>query len=129
MQLSSTDIKCMAVFIKFWGWFPAYNNRALMCSPCTTQILRLYNWSLQSFSQDYWLSFAHHLCCVCANFIPEWRDLQFKVDSERQIFLRNFSWQFYSHSEFILLRGKLPNKYFLYFVLMSGLGLEPWLYV
>ena len=24
-----------------------------------------HNWSLQSFSQDYWPSFLHHLCCVC----------------------------------------------------------------
>ena len=23
------------------------------------------NWSLQPFSQDYWPSFSHHLCCVC----------------------------------------------------------------
>ena len=25
-------------------------------------------------------------CVVCANFIYKWQDLQFKVDSERQIF-------------------------------------------
>ena len=31
---------------------------------------------------------------VCVNFIHNWQDLQFNVDSERQIFLRNFSWQF-----------------------------------
>ena len=31
---------------------------------------------------------------VCVNFIHKWRNLQFKVDSERQSFLRNFSWQF-----------------------------------
>ena len=32
-------------------------------------------------------------------FIYTWRDLRFKVDSERQIFLRIFSWQFsYSQS-------------------------------
>ena len=25
----------------------------------------IHNWPLQSFSHDYWPSFAHHLCCVC----------------------------------------------------------------
>ena len=25
----------------------------------------IHNWSLQSFRQDYWASFSHHLCCVC----------------------------------------------------------------
>ena len=38
---------------------------------------------------------------VCVNFIHKWRDLQFKLDSERQISLRNFSWQFYLLSEFL----------------------------
>ena len=33
------------------------------------------------------------------NFIHKWWDLQFKVDSEGQICLRNFSWQFYLLSE------------------------------
>ena len=43
------------------------------------------------------------------------------VNSERLNFWETFSWQFY------LLSEVLPKKYFLYFVLMSGLGLEPWL--
>ena len=25
----------------------------------------IHNWQLQPFSQDYWPSFSHHLCCVC----------------------------------------------------------------
>ena len=37
---------------------------------------------------------------VYFNFIHKWQELQFKVDSERQI-LRNFSWQFYIQSEFL----------------------------
>ena len=37
----------------------------------------------------------HTTNVVCVNFIHKWRDLQFKVDSEKQIFfLRNFSLQF-----------------------------------
>ena len=29
---------------------------------------------------------SHTTCVVCVNFIHKWRDLQFKVDFERQIF-------------------------------------------
>ena len=29
---------------------------------------------------------SHTTYVVCVNFIHKWRDLQFKVDSERQIF-------------------------------------------
>ena len=28
------------------------------------EITYIHNWSLQLFSQDYWPSFLHHLCCV-----------------------------------------------------------------
>ena len=51
---------------------------------------------------------SHTTYVVCVNFVHKWRHLQFKVDFERQIFLRNFSWQFYLLSEFFarnLLRG------------------------
>ena len=44
---------------------------------------------------------SHTTYVVCANFIHKWRDLQFKVNSERQIFLRHFSWQFYMLSELL----------------------------
>ena len=43
-------------------------------------------------------SLAFRTTLVSVNFIHEWRDLQFKVDSERRI-LRNFSWQFYLLSD------------------------------
>ena len=41
----------------------------------------IHNWSLQPISQDYWPSFSETV-----NFIHKWRDLKFKIDSERQIF-------------------------------------------
>ena len=46
---------------------------------------------------------SHTTYVVCVNFIHKWQDLQFKIDSERQIFfLRNFSWQFFNLlSEFL----------------------------
>ena len=28
-------------------------------------ITYIHYWALQPFSQDYWPSFSHHLCCVC----------------------------------------------------------------
>ena len=62
---------------------------------------RSHNWSLKSFNQDYDLA-SHTIYVVCINFIHEWRDLQFKVDSERQIFWETFSCQFfYLFSEFL----------------------------
>ena len=35
-------------------------------------------------------SFSDYLCCVYVKFIHEWRDPQFKVDSERQIIEKFF---------------------------------------
>ena len=43
----------------------------------------IHNWSLQPFSQDY---ASHATYVVWVNFIHERQDLQFEVDSERQIF-------------------------------------------
>ena len=63
---------------------------------------------------------SHTTYVVCVNFIRKWRDLQFKVYSDRQIFWETF------HNNFIylvfarnLLR-KSPKKYFLYFVFMPN---------
>ena len=62
---------------------------------------------------------------VCVNFIHKWRDLQFNVDSEQQIFLRNFSWQFlFTFRVFArnLLRWHSLKEYFFIFYFD---GLEP----
>ena len=77
---------------------------------------------------------SHITYVVCVNFIHKWRDLLFKADSERQIF-----WIFWEtfHGNFIYSQSfyqksaerKSPKKYYSYFVLISGLGLEPWLFV
>ena len=55
----------------------------------TTYIIGHYNPSVRMIDLV-----SHTTYVVCVNFIHKWRQLQFKVDSERQIFLRNFSWQF-----------------------------------
>ena len=42
----------------------------------------MHNWPLQPFSQDYGLA-SHTIHIVCINFIHEWRDLLFNVNSEQ----------------------------------------------
>ena len=70
---------------------------------------------LQTFglqSSDYNLaSPTTHVLCI--NFIREWRDLQFNVNSEGQIFLQLF---FYSK----LLRGNHRRKYFFHVSFFIG---------
>ena len=49
----------------------------------------IHNWPLQTFSQDYDLA-SHTTYFVCFNFIHEWWDLQFKIDSEIQFYSQSF---------------------------------------
>ena len=44
---------------------------------------------------------SHTTYVLCFNFIHKWRDLKFKIDSEPEIFLKNFSWQFYLLLDFL----------------------------
>ena len=57
---------------------------------------------------------------VCVNFTHKWRELQFKIVSERQIFLRKCSWQFYLLSEFL---PDIAEE-----ILVFCFEFEPWLY-
>ena len=73
-----------------------------------TYIIGHYNPSVQIIDLV-----SHTTYIVCVNFIHKWRDLQFKVDSERQIFWETFHGNFYLLSEFFarnLLRGN-PRRY------------------
>ena len=54
---------------------------------CVTYIIGHYNPSVMSTS--------HTTSFVCVNFINKWLDLQFKVDSEQQIFWEIFHGSFY----------------------------------
>ena len=47
---------------------------------------------------------SHTTYVVCVNFIHKWRNLQFKVDSERQVFF----WETF-HGNFYLLSELLPE--------------------
>ena len=62
----------------------------------------IHNWPLQQLSQDYGLA-SHITLVMCVNFIRERWDIQFNVDSERQIFEKLF------HGSFILLSEILPE--------------------
>ena len=44
---------------------------------------------------------SHATYVVCVNFMHNWLDLQFKVDSERQIFWETFNGNFIYFSEFL----------------------------
>ena len=64
----------------------------------------IHNWPLQPFSQDYGLA-SHTTYVVCVNLIHEWQDLQFNIDSERQIFFKNFF-----HGRFIYVNNIKDNS-------------------
>ena len=49
----------------------------------------MHNSSLQPFAQDYDLA-SHTTNAMCVNFVHEWGNLQFKVDSERHVFEKIF---------------------------------------
>ena len=70
---------------------------------------------------------SHTTYVMYVHFIHKWRDLQFKVASERQIFWETSHGNFFIYSEFLseICWEEIAKKnYFLYFVLMSGLRLE-----
>ena len=82
----------------------------------------IHNWLLQPFSQAYGLA-SHTTHVVCVNFICEWRDLQFNVDSERQI-LRNFFMAGLFTFRVFARNLKSPKKYFSYFIFDDWTGIR-----
>ena len=100
-------------------------------SSCSSQIntqnihTYIHNWPLQPFSQDYGLD-SHTIHVVCVNFIPEWRDLQLNVDSERQIFEKLFHGRFIYSQSFCQKSAerKLPKKYFSYLIFDGWPGIR-----
>ena len=69
------------------------------------------------------------LCCL--NFIREWQDLQFNVDSERHIFEKGFHGRFIYSQNFCQKSAKrtLPKKYFSYFIFDDWPGIRTQAYV
>ena len=77
-------------------------------SPLTIRAMFTYihNWPLQPFSHYYDL-ITHITYIVCVNFLHNWWDLQFKVDSERQIFEQIFMAHSFCQK---FAERKLPKK-------------------
>ena len=73
----------------------------------------LHNWSLQPFSQVYDQA-SHITYVVCVNFIYEWRNLQFKVDTEQQIIEKLFNRNFL-YSQRNLLRESWARNILIFF--------------
>ena len=76
----------------------------------------------QPCSQDFGLA-SHTTHVVWVNFIRKWRDLQFNVDSEQQIFEKLFNGRFIYSQSFCQKSAEVI--FFSYFVLISDLGSEP----
>ena len=80
----------------------------------------IHNWRLQPFSQDYGL--ASHISHVeCVNCIYQWRELQFNVESERQIFKKLFHRRFIYSQRFCLKSAerKSSKKYIFSYLVLS----------
>ena len=65
----------------------------------TSHGLHIHNWPLQPLSQVYDLTF-HTTYVVCVNFINGWQELQFKDNSEKQIFEKLFMAILFTHRVF-----------------------------
>ena len=84
------------------------------CCTFQTEIIHLHTYIIDLV--------PHSTYVVCGNFIHNWRDLQFKVDSERQIFFEKlfkailFTPRVFSRN---LSERKSPKKYFLYFLCLA----------
>ena len=92
------------------------------------RITYIHYWSLQPH-QVRIIDLVSHITyvCVCINFIDKWRDLQFKVDSKRQIFLRNFSWQFCFDSQSICQESAESKSQKIFFFLLFHFNAWPWI--
>ena len=79
-----------------------------------TYIIDHYNPSIRIIDL---VSHTNYVVCVLILYISG-GTYSFKVDSERQIFLRNFPWQFYFNTKSFCQKSaerKPPKKYFSYF--------------
>ena len=104
-----------------------YLPHKYFCHVLYTYIIGHYNPSVRFIDLV-----SHTTYVVCVNFIHKWQNLQFKVDSERKIFWETFHGSLLIYSQRFCPESAertSPKKYFSYFVFMSGLGLEPWLYI
>ena len=82
---------------EYWVSWIAFIIMSEHLKYCThTYIIGHYNPSVKIIDL-----ISHTICVVCVNFIHIRRDLQFKVDTERQIFCETFHGSFNLLSEFL----------------------------
>ena len=85
-------------------------------------IIGLYNPSVRIIDLVF-----HTTHVVCVNFINKWRDLQFKVDSQRYFFFRETFHDNFIYSQSFCQNSaerKSPKKYFLYFCFDAWSGVR-----
>ena len=70
---------------------------------------------------------SHTIYVVCVNIICKWRDLQFKIDCERQIFKKPFMTILFAPKVFArnLLTVSLGRNNFSFLHFVSDQGFEP----
>ena len=85
---------CALIVMNFYLHFKKRFLNTLLNTYIHTNIIGHYNPSVKIIDLVSTTTYV-----VCVYFIHKWRDLQFKVDSEK-VDLRNFSWQFYLLSDF-----------------------------
>ena len=93
-------------------------NRNRKSLKFTMKFTYIHNTALQLLCQDFTPG-SHTIHVLCISFIREWRDLKFKVDSERQIF---FFFDKRVHGNFIYspsfcqisAERKSPKNYFFF---------------
>ena len=76
----------------------------------------LQKWPLQPFSQDFDLA-SHTTHVVCLEFIQDWRDLHFNVNSYRQIFEKLFMAGLFTPRVFVrnlLWRNRRSSIFFIF---------------
>ena len=89
----------LAVVYKIWRWVLDWYGMSIVVASLHsvhTYIIGHYNPSVTIIDLV-----SHTTYVVCVNFTYKRRDLQFKVDSERQIFWETFHGNFYLLSEFL----------------------------
>ena len=117
----------VCMYVCMYVWRPFYFGIYLLSSRGNhLKYNYIHNSSLEPFSQDYGLA-PHTTHVVSINFIRERLQLQFKVDSEQQIF--ETIWDF--HDNFInfalrvfvrnLLKGNRPRNIFFFII-----GFDTW---
>ena len=90
----STRTSFLKIIFLIDHWYVQF----LIGNICSLPQKYIHNRLLKPFSHDGGIA-SHSIQVVCVNFVREWQDLQFNVDSEPQNFWENFSLEFYLHLE------------------------------